>query len=584
MENEEKTYETEERLMDEVDDVQDEVDINESVMNDIPKEERTLVGHSEEDSDEYNDGRGVTDNTVSDNNDNTAEFSDYTTDELEAETDGEAVREEVEGESQRKSQAVPGEEEIEGNTQIDPSEEETVTTTEEEQEDELNVADLLEKQDAARKNLETRAADIQTVSEFVDEDGNIIPARGQGKIDVEMLDIEEEVRQAGRIREDSHDVYVLEDSIRKYGLFTPIHVIPFGEYYILMDGYRRLQAYIGLGKTRIPAIVDTTVPPELAKYFQAEINNVLKYSFVEKLNYGKFVEKTQPHVGANAIEQSLGLKTGEYLKMQYIDQFKDDFPEIFQQVQNERLSIEQAYKKMDKEIEKQQKEQDALNSGEMDEELKDTDELADLQQEVQKQKLGDRKILDPVIRRSVESRAGGSCECCGYGQGEPDLMGAFQVHHIIPVQYGGSDSKANLILLCHNCHKLVHDYESARFTPEQETYTRLNEVKRIVVLGNMLLHMRRKAIHVIRTNHANIGRQMDKGVVTVGQALQKAEIDLKGEEFFNNSPYSTYVEATDNLKFGGEVTGELGNVETIIEDEDETETPEGKDEKEEGTE
>src|SRR5699024_6017956 len=146
----------------------------------------------------------------------------------------------------------------------------------------------------------------------------------------------------------------LQDSIRRYGLLEQVHAVPFENYYILVQGYRRLQAHINLGIKHILAVIDSTIPPELAKYYQVEMNNVLDYSFTEKLKYGKFVESTQRNLGVDAIEQSLGLKAGEYLKMKYVEQFKDDFPDIFKQVQTGKLSIEQAYKKIDKEIEKQE--------------------------------------------------------------------------------------------------------------------------------------------------------------------------------------------------------------------------------------
>lgn len=29
-------------------------------------------------------------------------------------------------------------------------------------------------------------------------------------------------------------------------------------------------------------------------------------------------------------------------------------------------------------------------------------------------------------------------------------------HHIVPVEAGGTDDDSNFILLCHDCHKLVH--------------------------------------------------------------------------------------------------------------------------------
>src|SRR5699024_1925661 len=331
--------------------------------------------------------------------------------------------------------------------------------------------------------------EMQSVSEFLDENGNTVPARKQGRVRLQMLDIENEIMQVKRFRKDDSDVYGLQDSIKMYGMLEPVQVVPYGDYYLLLQGYRRLQAHINLGFKNILAVVDSTIPPELAKYYQVEMNNVLKYAFDEKLKYGKFVENTQRNLGVDAIEQSLGLKAGEYLKMKYIEQFKNDFTDIYKKVETEKLSVEQGYKKIDKEIEKQEKEldnMDALNSGELDEQLRD-DDLSEIQGEVNQQELGKRKILDSSTRRYVESRAEGKCECCGYGEDEPDLMVVFKVHHIIPVQFGGSDSKANLILLCNNCHELVHKYERAEFMPEQDTYDRRSDIKRIVVLGNIIL-------------------------------------------------------------------------------------------------
>lgn len=441
--------------------------------------------------------------------------------------------------------------------------------TDEEIKQREEVDGLLNKQRMVKEDLDRDMSDIEEVAEFLDGEGREIPVRKHGKVSLQMLDIETDIAKVRRFRENDDEVYALQDSIRRYGLLEPIHVVPYGDYYILVQGYRRLQAHINLGKKRILALVDSTIPAELAKYFQVELNNVLDYTFIEKLEYGNFVEKTQPHLSTTIIEQSLGLKTGDYLKMKYIDQFKGEFPDIFMQVQNGRLSIEQAYKKIDKEIEKQQK-QIEKEKEEIEDNLKDVNELDEINVDAGNQERGKRKVLDPVIRRSVESRAGGACECCGYGKGEPDLMGAFQVHHIVPVQYGGSDNKSNLILLCHNCHKLVHDYEAARFTPEQETYDRLNSVKRIVVLGNMLLILKKKALNILRTKHKNIARQVDKGVCSVGAGLEKANVALNAEETeYEGSPYKMFGDATENIEFGGKVEGDLSKIGYIEEDTEE---------------
>ena len=444
-------------------------------------------------------------------------------------------------------------------------EETTEVETEESEEDveqrKEKVSELRERQKQAQGEIE-KQTEMQTVSEFLDENGNTIPARKKGRVKLKMLNIEDEIMQVKRFRKDDSEVYGLQDSIKRYGMLEPVQVVPYGDYYLLLQGYRRLQASINLGFKNILAVVDSTIPPELAKYYQVEMNNVLKYAFDEKLKYGKFVENTQRNLGVDAIEQSLGLKAGEYLKMKYIEQFKNDFPDIYKQVETEKLSVEQGYKKIDKEIEKQEKEldnMDALNSGELDDQLR-SDDLADIQGEANQQELGKRKILDASTRRYVESRAEGKCECCGYGEDEPDLMVVFKVHHIIPVQFGGSDSKVNLILLCNNCHELVHKYERAEFLPEQDTYDRRNDIKRIVVLGNIILRVRKKAIHLLRTKYHEVGAQVDKGVLTIGQGIQKAKMNLRGEEEYNGAPYNKFYEITESLAFGGDVEGELAGI------------------------
>lgn len=50
------------------------------------------------------------------------------------------------------------------------------------------------------------------------------------------------------------------------------------------------------------------------------------------------------------------------------------------------------------------------------------------------------------ISAAVKRRDGYCCRKCG---SDEDL----EVHHIIPVSKGGTNSQANLITLCHRCHK-----------------------------------------------------------------------------------------------------------------------------------
>ena len=55
----------------------------------------------------------------------------------------------------------------------------------------------------------------------------------------------------------------------------------------------------------------------------------------------------------------------------------------------------------------------------------------------------------PVIAREVKQRDGNKCKICG---GTNKL----EVHHIIPLSRGGTNSKANLITLCEKHHDARH--------------------------------------------------------------------------------------------------------------------------------
>lgn len=433
-----------------------------------------------------------------------------------------------------------------------------------------DVASDIDREELKRKaeelKVEMESPDVISSVGFsmLNNEGDYIEPRVKGGISLKMLNIETDIQRTRRVRISPQDIFSLQEQIRKFGQLQPIHVVKFGDRYLLLDGYRRLQACVNIGQTEVLAYVDETIPSEMVKYFEPMVNGVAPYTFTEKIEYGKFFKETQPNVGYDIIEGILGLRTGEFLKGLYIDTMKPEFQETYQQVEKAKLTIEQGFKKIEKEIEKQEKENsgalDDLNSGALDDKLRNTDELAEMQLNIKQQELGDRKILDPVLRRSVESRDGGFCQCCGYGKGEPDFMGVFKVHHIVAVQYGGKDTQSNLILLCNNCHALVHDYETGRFLPEQDTYNRRSDVKRIVVLGNILTTTRKRAIAEIRRKHVEVGRQMDAGKLTIGQAIQKVSLDVKGEEYFNNSPYKTFMDSTKDLEYGGRVTGELGVV------------------------
>lgn len=431
----------------------------------------------------------------------------------------------------------------------------------------------------------TRGVGLLTDAMFEDYDGNPMATRNtEGAIWLSMVPVDA-ITYLGepkdQVRKDTTTVYGLANMIDHIGMLTPIHVIPFGEpigyeqdengydieslpiyaKYILFQGARRYESVVNLGKESVLALIDTTIPHPLIPIYQAFAQYNEPYTFSEKMNYNRNVRLKQPKLSSDLIESALGYHTGELAKAEYIDSMKVDFPDIYNKVESGKFTIEQGFKaiekeqaKAEKEREKEDKEDDESSSSSGS----SSESLDELDIEANQQELGDRKILDAPTRRAVEARDGAKCQGCGYGDQIPDLASMFSVHHMVPVQYGGSDAPNNLILLCQNCHKMVHDYEIGRIALSKETFNKYDDIKRVVVLGNVLRKARVKAIKTIREEDPALARRMDKGVISVGRALQKGNIKIHAEsDYPNDSPYQAFMDTTSKLKYGGRLEGDL---------------------------
>lgn len=62
-----------------------------------------------------------------------------------------------------------------------------------------------------------------------------------------------------------------------------------------------------------------------------------------------------------------------------------------------------------------------------------------------------RTAKEAVLKKQKIIEEKCECEICKYG-----FVPVLQVHHIIPVSEGGDNEQENLILLCPNCHKILH--------------------------------------------------------------------------------------------------------------------------------
>jgi hypothetical protein len=72
-----------------------------------------------------------------------------------------------------------------------------------------------------------------------------------------------------------------------------------------------------------------------------------------------------------------------------------------------------------------------------------------------------RGLQTPEVQRAIwgnHMAPGSGCEVCSWVV--PDLMpaqwGGLNIHHVVPVKYGGSDHPSNLVALCPNHHAIAH--------------------------------------------------------------------------------------------------------------------------------
>lgn len=79
-------------------------------------------------------------------------------------------------------------------------------------------------------------------------------------------------------------------------------------------------------------------------------------------------------------------------------------------------------------------------------------DVIDTEQHVAESRLEMQRMRNYMLRNEVNA-----CELCGFG-----FTNILQVHHKIPLSKGGTNHPLNLIVLCPNCHALVH--ETARRT------------------------------------------------------------------------------------------------------------------------
>lgn len=524
-------YESEETKIDENDDL----DVGEEDLDFEFEEDESVEDEGEFESEEYVEEEGELEGELTDvEGENSGiidlegelgGYTDYPTeDELKDESNEyEDVSEESEGELE---EGLDEYEEVESED-YNNSESEESWFDEEESEGDY--------EEAYNRIADEEVEDLESVYGFFDKDGNPVDARKRGTVLLDSIDIGSVIVPT-RNRTEPRDITVLEENIKNFHQVSPIHVIPYGEgEYILLDGLRRLHAMINLGHDKIMAYVDDTINPHAVRPFESLVNNRLQYTFSEKFKAGRFIEQRQDGFSYDTIENMIGLKTGEYLKMLFVHRMKDIFPDIYEKVILEKLTPEQAEKKINKELEKSEDENNLADAQselgeEGDGEGKTPSSGRESEDPYNRQNKEERSILDSSLKTAVLTRDGGVCQCCGEGIGEPEVSQLMKIHHIVPVELFGPDRQDNLITVCANCHDKVHYYDEGRYKPDGE----LPKIRRNpLVLGNMIQELR-------------------------DEAEKNGNTPIDGMEYYNESPYESYILSSYQSDF---IEGAEDNVE-----------------------
>jgi len=366
-------------------------------------------------------------------------------------------------------------------------------------------------------------AEVKT-NDFIDSTGNIV-VMSKGDINntftIEVLNYKN-IAVSHRIRS-GRNVEDLVKSIQSTGLLRPLMVAPLiteGKY-VLLDGYRRLLACVRCGITNVPVVVNHRIKTTEIPVLEAMYNLNKPYNIKDMIDYIEYLEKEKGLTDPIVIEYLLAMDSGDYSKLK--DVLIDNDSDIVDKLLLGQLSIQQAFKALEKRRSKESRDEkdlrkatsvyanadengisdieesgevgesgDALseeqlksiaidvNSLDSDLDDKSLDEMVEDSNnikgfEAHKQKVGEREYIDPVIKKSVLARDNFTCKCClNGGESYVDIL---DYHHIVPVFLGGADIPDNGITLCVACHRLVHLWGTGDlYLPKEKTSVELSEM------------------------------------------------------------------------------------------------------------
>lgn len=322
----------------------------------------------------------------------------------------------------------------------------------------------------------------------------------------------------------------LTTSIQELGILSPIHVMVTEGYadwldsdkseefngfkYIVIDGFRRVYGGVKNGLKGCKAVIwnfnDKDLGSQLVTSLSRLLNKVQSHSWNE-IWYLYEVLELQTSMSPGTLEYLLGLESGDAMKLK--DIMLCDYSEVKDDLLSNKKNLTQCYNM----LQKLRKEEDQLMledtkgiseideaegivdkedkatlsdnevmeildmiddfSGDLSEE--DFDELAGNNVADERQKVGERHPLDPALRAAALARDEYCCQVSCRGKGLPAdvALSILNVHHLIPVHAGGTDTLDNLITLSLDAHTLVHIIErrNGKLGMSKEDFDKLPE-------------------------------------------------------------------------------------------------------------
>lgn len=344
-------------------------------------------------------------------------------------------------------------------------------------------------------------------SDFLSDTGSIVVQDAdddkENGFSIIYLDIEK-IAITQRIRK-MQSVEGLVQSVQSTGLLKPIVVAPTATegLFVLLDGYRRLQACARAGKTKVPCVVNNRVSTPEIPILEAMYNHSQSYSIREQVDYINYLETQKGIMNPAMIEYLLQMNSGDYTKLKDILNDNDD--DIVTKLYDGVYDIATAFKKLEQRRKKETMEEKenrkaarvyddeeesgaaqiqgsgeeaegealteeqiqalSINAENLDSDIEDASltEMIEEDKDMEgfkphKQKVGEREYVDPIIKKTVMARDKSTCQCCKRG-GE-QYVDILDYHHVLPVFLGGEDTPENGIMLCVACHRLVHLYST----------------------------------------------------------------------------------------------------------------------------